>query len=216
MKKPPRRRSGATATRAKASPKGTSAKADKGTAQRSVRTSAGLGRTRLKAQKGAPPRLPLWAPWRMAYIGASKPQGCIFCSKPDSPDLKADLVLARTPFAAVMMNLFPYANAHIMVAPRRHVADLNLLSAREYEQLAETLRRCAGLLKDTLRPEGMNIGMNLGRAAGAGIEDHLHWHIVPRWVGDTNFMPLIGDVRVIPEHLEALYDRLRPIFRALE
>ena len=158
----------------------------------------------------------LWAPWRMAYVGAPKEPGCIFCDKPGAPDLKAALVLARPAHAVVMLNRFPYANGHVMVAPRRHTAELSALPPEEHVALGEVLRRSQTLLQEFFHPDGMNIGMNLGRAAGAGITEHLHWHIVPRWVGDTNFMPLIGEVRCIPEHLEALWDRLRPVFAALD
>jgi ATP adenylyltransferase len=158
----------------------------------------------------------LWAPWRMQYIGSAKEPGCIFCDKRTAPDQKAALVLARTPHTIVILNRFPYANGHIMVAPRRHTAELSALPADEHLELAEVLRRSMTLLQEFFHPEGMNVGMNLGRAAGAGITEHLHWHVVPRWVGDTNFMPLIGEVRCIPEHLEALWDRLRPVFAQLE
>jgi ATP adenylyltransferase len=152
----------------------------------------------------------------MAYIGGAKEPGCIFCLNPQAGDPRQGLVLARTGAACVMLNRFPYANGHLMVAPRRHTADVNALSAPGYGALMETLRRSMGVLERVFRPQGMNVGMNVGRAAGAGIAEHLHWHIVPRWVGDTNYMPLIGEVRVIPEHLESVYDRLRPEFAALE
>lgn len=152
----------------------------------------------------------------MAYIGSPKEPACIFCTKPAAEDLRAALVLARLPEAVVMLNRFPYANGHLMVAPRRHTADLNQLSQAEYAGLTETIRRSVAVLQEVLRPEGLNVGMNLGRAAGAGIVDHLHWHLVPRWVGDVNFMPLVGEVRVIPEHLESMFDRLRPAFLELE
>jgi len=158
----------------------------------------------------------LWAPWRMAFIGAPKAPGCIFCELPAAPDQKAALVLARTPHSLVMLNKFPYANGHIMVAPRRHTAELSALPAEEYGEFSEVLRRSQVLLQEFFHPDGMNLGMNLGSAAGAGIVEHLHWHLVPRWVGDTNFMPLIGEVRCIPEHLEALWDRLRPVFAELD
>jgi len=151
----------------------------------------------------------------MAYIGGPKATGCIFCMEP-ATDRRAALVLACTPSAVVMLNRFPYANGHLLVAPRCHTADLNALEAVQYAALAEVLRRSVRLLEREFQPEGLNVGMNLGRAAGAGIEDHLHWHIVPRWVGDTNFMPVLGEVRVIPEHLEAVYDRLQPHFAVLE
>ena len=158
----------------------------------------------------------LWAPWRMAYIGAPKEPGCIFCRLPAAADQHAALVLARTAHAVVMLNRFPYQNGHVMVAPRRHTADLAELPSAEHGELAEILRRSLSLLQAFFRPDGMNVGMNLGSAAGAGITDHLHWHLVPRWIGDTNFMPLIGEVRCIPEHLAALWTRLRPLFAQLD
>jgi ATP adenylyltransferase len=158
----------------------------------------------------------LWAPWRMAYIGAPKAPGCIFCELPAAADQQAALVLARTAHAVVVLNRFPYQNGHVMVAPRQHSAELAALPGDAYAELGETLRRTLGLLQDFFRPDGMNVGMNLGSAAGAGITEHLHWHLVPRWIGDTNFMPLIGEVRVMPEHLEALWARLRPVFAPLD
>jgi ATP adenylyltransferase len=154
----------------------------------------------------------LWAPWRMAYIGGPKESGCIFCTKPLAEDRGESLVLASNPHTSVMLNKFPYANGHLMVAPRRHTDDLMELDAAEHAALAEMLRESIAVVKEEFRPDGVNVGMNLGAAAGAGVADHLHWHIVPRWVGDTNFMPLIGEVRVVPEHLLALQARLRPLF----
>jgi len=152
----------------------------------------------------------------MAYIGGAKDPGCIFCDHPRAPDAREALVLAKPADSVVMLNRYPYANGHLMVAPRRHTADLADLAAPAYVNLMEALRRSMDLLKRELRPEGMNVGLNLGVAGGAGIADHLHWHIVPRWVGDTNYMPLIGEVRVMPEHLEAVFDRLRDAFGELD
>ncbi|MGH7786536.1 MAG: HIT family protein [Candidatus Binatia bacterium] len=152
----------------------------------------------------------------MAYIGAPKEVGCIFCRLPDAADQQGALVLARTPHAVVVMNRYPYGNGHVMVAPRLHSADLLALPADAYAGLCETLRQSLGVLQRFFTPDGVNVGMNLGAAAGAGIADHLHWHLVPRWVGDTNFMPLIGEVRSMPEHLEALWARLRPVFAPLD
>jgi len=111
-----------------------------------------------------------------------------------------------------MLNRYPYASAHLMVAPRRHTASLPDLPHAEHVDLGETLRRALATLERVMRPEGFNLGMNLGACGGAGVRDHLHWHIVPRWTGDTNFMPMLADVRVMPEHLLATYDRLRPAF----
>ena len=158
----------------------------------------------------------LWAPWRMAYIGGAKQRSCIFCAGARGADARRKLVLARTRDAVVMLNRYPYANGHLMVAPRLHTSDLVGLSPAAYQSLMNVVRRASGILEETFQPEGVNIGINLGRAAGAGIADHLHWHVVPRWNGDTNFMPMIAEVRVIPEHLEAVYDRLRPRFSELE
>jgi len=156
----------------------------------------------------------LWAPWRMAYVGAPKTPGCIFCTASTADDQRAALVLAQRP-ALVMLNRFPYASGHLMVAPHRHVADLSVLPPDDFQTLMGVLQRAAALVADAYHPEGMNIGLNLGAAAGAGVTDHLHWHIVPRWSGDTNFMPMLADVRVIPEHLDATYERLRPLFAPL-
>jgi ATP adenylyltransferase len=157
----------------------------------------------------------------MTYIGGPKTSGCIFCdaaSEASGPtasgtgDPRDRLVLGTTSASLVMLNRYPYQSAHLMVAPRRHTASLPDLPADEHADLAETLRRTLRSLGEALHPEGFNLGMNLGRCAGAGVEDHLHWHVVPRWSGDTNFMPMLADVRVMPEHLLATYDRLRPAF----
>ena len=158
----------------------------------------------------------LWAPWRLSYV--SKPDaasGCIFCDKPRSDDpgtRRDDLVLRVTEHASVIMNLFPYASGHLLVAPRQHTADYAGLDARTLAELQDELQRAVRVLTRAFAPAGFNIGMNLGRPAGAGIADHLHWHVVPRWVGDTNFMPMLADTRVMPEHLAATYERLLPYF----
>jgi ATP adenylyltransferase len=157
----------------------------------------------------------LWAPWRMAYILGDGPQegACIFCAYPaDAERHRERLVLAVTDHALVMLNKFPYNSGHLMVAPRRHVADPGDLPDDEYQALGELVRRAVRSVRAVLHPEGLNVGMNLGRAAGAGIDQHCHWHVVPRWNGDTNFMPVIGEVKVMAEHLTATYDRLRPAF----
>src|SRR5262249_51841096 len=133
----------------------------------------------------------LWAPWRMAYIGAPKrDEGCIFCRVLEG-DPRDRLLLGATAASVVMLNRYPYARGHVMVAPRRHTASLAELPVTEHEDLAETLRRTVATLGEAFNPEGFNLGMNLGACAGAGIKDHLHWHVVPRWTGDTNFMPML-------------------------
>ena len=154
----------------------------------------------------------LWAPWRMVYVGGAREErGCIFCPAADE-DPRDRLRLGSTGHSLVMLNRFPYQSGHVMVAPRRHTADLAALPPAEHADLAETLRRAIAALDAALHPEGFNVGMNLGAAAGAGVVDHLHWHVVPRWSGDTNFMPVLADVKVIPQHLLETWDRLRPAF----
>lgn len=155
----------------------------------------------------------LWAPWRMAYIDQdSKENGCLFCEKVCHSDLREALVLAQTSHSVVMLNKYPYNNGHLLIAPKRHEKRLSELSGVEYADLSESLRQSVEIVHAVLRPGGINLGMNLGKCAGAGVEDHLHWHVVPRWEGDTNFMPVIGDTRVMPQHLLESYDRFKPHF----
>jgi ATP adenylyltransferase len=155
----------------------------------------------------------LWAPWRLTFIeGEEKPQGCIFCVFPQEDRDRERLVLARSAHAFVILNKFPYNNGHLMVVPRRHVADFAELPEDEFDDLQRALRTSIGVVREVYGPDALNVGMNLGRAAGAGIADHLHWHVVPRWAGDVNFMPVLAETRVIPEHLDATWARLRPAF----
>lgn len=157
----------------------------------------------------------IWAPWRMSYIDdETKREGCIFCDKLKGADRRSDLVLAETRHTLIMLNKYPYNNGHLLLAPKRHEKQLSVLSAGEYGDLCEAVRKSVDIIVTVLNPGGINLGMNLGRCAGAGVEDHLHWHVVPRWDGDTNFMPVIGEVRVIPQYLLESYDRLRPYFEA--
>ena len=163
----------------------------------------------------------LWAPWRMTYIMGedehSKSPKCIFCVDADQtgPD-KSRLILYLGRMSLVMMNRYPYNNGHLLAAPRRHVPDLSSLNVEEMTDLMLTVRSAVEIMNKAVNPDGFNVGLNLGRVAGAGIEAHLHFHIVPRWNGDTNFMTVFADVRVIPEHLEASFDRLAPYFQTLE
>ncbi len=154
----------------------------------------------------------LWAPWRMQYLEEKAPPGCFFCAAATSGDDAAHLVVAHAPDAIVMLNKFPYGHGHVMVAPVRHVALPEDLDDAAYGHLMEAVRRTARALRAAFTPEGMNIGMNLGRAGGAGVADHCHWHLLPRWAGDTNFMPVIGDVKVMSEHLEATRERVRALW----
>jgi ATP adenylyltransferase len=154
----------------------------------------------------------LWAPWRMSYIEGEKSDGCIFCSSTDDASLRSSLILGTSQHARVMLNKYPYNNGHLLIAPRRHTAQLNELPDDEFQDLMTLFRRAIDVVNTVFRPQGLNVGMNLGVCAGAGVADHLHWHIVPRWAGDTNFMPVVGSVRVMPQHLFDCYDRLRPYF----
>ncbi len=150
----------------------------------------------------------LWAPWRMAYIAGDREQGCLLCSKLQEKDDKGNLVLHRSGRSFIIMNRFPYANGHLMVSPNRHVASLQELDEGEMVDLMALLKKSILLLNRALRPDGFNVGMNIGRVAGAGIGDHIHFHIVPRWNGDTNFMPVLFETKVMPEYLEETYEKL--------
>jgi ATP adenylyltransferase len=157
----------------------------------------------------------LWAPWRMEFIKTERAPGCIFCDFPAQEGAAVDkqnLILGRSARSFVILNKFPYNSGHLMVVPRRHTADFASLDAAESADLTGLLQLTLKILQDVYQPQGVNLGMNLGHCAGAGIADHLHWHLVPRWAGDTNFMPVIGETKVIIEHLLAAWDRLRPVF----
>ncbi|HID11997.1 MAG TPA: HIT domain-containing protein [Candidatus Latescibacteria bacterium] len=158
----------------------------------------------------------LWAPWRMKYIlEVDRPDGCILCDKPKEDRDEENLILYRGETCFVIMNKFPYNNGHLMVAPYRHTADLAELSPKEREELMALAGMGVTVLQQVLSAHGFNIGMNLGRVAGAGIDQHLHLHIVPRWSGDTNFMPVLGEVKVISEALEETYRKLKAGFEAI-
>ena len=154
----------------------------------------------------------MWAPWRMEYILTDKQAGCVFC---DALEKNDDLTLYKGNDTMVMMNKFPYINGHLLVAPIKHLASLDQLSRYEMGELLATVERSVGILKQVMNPDGFNVGLNLGKVAGAGVEEHLHFHIVPRWFGDTNALTVFAEVRVIPEHLRATYDNLKPHFDTL-
>jgi ATP adenylyltransferase len=154
----------------------------------------------------------LWSPWRLAYItGAGAATGCVFCEALSSADT-APLLLHRGSTCFVILNLFPYNNGHLMVVPNRHVGSLAAATPDELSEMMELTRRAEIALTEAYAPHGMNMGINLGKPAGAGVLDHVHVHVVPRWNGDTNFMTVVGETRVLPEELSATADRLRPIF----
>jgi ATP adenylyltransferase len=151
----------------------------------------------------------LWAPWRLEYVQAADEQeGCVFCRAAASGDDEAELVVHRGELAFVLLNKFPYASGHLLVAPYRHDSSFDDLSAEEALEVHRLATAGIEALRAVYRPEGFNVGWNLGRIAGAGIADHGHAHVVPRWGGDTNFMPVLADVRVLPEHLAASRSKL--------
>ena len=151
----------------------------------------------------------IWAPWRQSYVSNTRTdECCIFCPDPSGNDDRERLILARSDCSLMMLNRYPYTGGHLMVAPVRHVAELDELSDAEMLDLMHLLCRARSLLKRVANPDGFNVGLNLGQAAGAGVEEHLHIHIVPRWNGDSNFMTVVSDVRVIPEGLAEAFERL--------
>jgi ATP adenylyltransferase len=157
----------------------------------------------------------LWSPWRLEYVtGTKQDTGCVFCDAPRSPE-PASLIVHEGTHAFVILNLYPYNNGHVMVVPYRHVATLNGLRHDELHELAELTQRAEAALMQAYNPQGINVGINLGKPAGAGILEHIHVHAVPRWNGDTNFMTVVGETRVLPEDLAASAARLRPVFAAL-
>ncbi|MCI0481704.1 MAG: HIT domain-containing protein [Candidatus Dadabacteria bacterium] len=157
----------------------------------------------------------LWAPWRLKYITGDKEEGCIFCKKPKEGNDKDNLILYTGETSFIIMNRYPYSNGHLMTVPYKHTNNFSDLTQEERLELMNLTAKCLDILQ-VIKPEGFNIGMNLGRTGGAGIDDHLHFHIVPRWSGDNNFMPVIGDVRVMPEYLEETYETLRKHLKSLE
>ena len=160
---------------------------------------------------------PIWAPWRMEYIqGHGRGAGCFLCEHPaDEAKLRENLVLVVQPHAFVCLNRYPFTTSHLLVAPRRHVADPSDLTDEEYGAVMDLLRASVVRLRRAVGCQGMNVGFNLGKVAGAGVADHLHGHLVPRWEGDTNFMPVLADVRVMPEHLDTAWVRLHAAFADL-
>jgi ATP adenylyltransferase len=151
----------------------------------------------------------LWAPWRMDYILEQRQKGCLFCRKLAERKDEENLILYRAKYSFTILNKFPYNNGHLMVVPKFHHLHLEDLNEKELQEIAFLLKASTQVLKKNFHPHGFNIGMNIGNIAGAG-EEHLHFHIVPRWAGDTNFMPVLGESKVIPQYLEKTYQALHP------
>ncbi len=154
----------------------------------------------------------IWAPWRIQYIQAEKAENCILCEKPGESSDASNYILYRGEWNFVILNSYPYNPGHLMVAPYRHVAGLEELAEEERNEHFAVVSKSVSVLREILAPGGFNIGINTGKAAGAGIEQHVHTHIVPRWEGDTNFMPVLSDVRVLPEALGDTYEKLKGKF----
>jgi len=154
----------------------------------------------------------LWAPWRLSYVASAKPPAdgdpCFICRGLAEERDRDNLIVLRSPTSVVLLNRFPYNNGHLLIAPHQHIGELPYLDASQIGNVMETMQRMLRLLDDLMHPDGYNIGLNQGAAAGAGLPGHLHWHVVPRWHGDTNFMPVLGDVKVIAQSLDTLYDLL--------
>lgn len=159
----------------------------------------------------------LWAPWRMEYILSEieGTEGCIFCDFPKEDQDEKNLITYRTEKCFVIMNKYPYNNGHVMVVPYMHTGDLLQLDDTVMLNMQQTIRKSIQVLNNVMHPHGLNIGMNLGRTAGAGIDEHLHYHIVPRWTGDTNFMPVVGEAKVISESLKASWKKISDEFTRL-
>jgi ATP adenylyltransferase len=158
----------------------------------------------------------LWAPWRLDYILGPKPDSCVFCLPEHRDEDRERLVLRRGETAYVIMNKFPYNNGHVMVAPYRHLSCLTEMTEAERHETIDLVNESVSVLQEAFAPHGLNTGLNLGDAAGAGIAAHLHYQIVPRWIGDASFMAVFGETRVIPEHIQTTYTKLKPFFEERE
>ena len=157
----------------------------------------------------------LWAPWRIEYIRSPKEDGCIFCIKSQETNDRNNLVLYRGKEAFVLMNLYPYSNGHLMISPYQHTSETDDLSSACNSEIMDMANKSMSILSKMFNAEGFNFGANFGKAGGAGIEEHLHYHIVPRWTGDTNFMPVTGGTRVLVEGLQESWDLLKPKFNEI-
>ncbi|MEK6545701.1 MAG: HIT domain-containing protein [Nitrospinota bacterium] len=158
----------------------------------------------------------LWAPWRMSYFQTPQKNSCIFCDKPKESADKENYILYRGKSSFVIMNIYPYNNAHLMVSPYKHIPSLSKLQREDLIDLTLLTQTSLQILENAFRAEGFNVGINIGKAAGAGFTEHVHIHIVPRWNGDTNFMPVLSETKVMPEHLNSTYEKLIPYFRDVQ
>lgn len=155
----------------------------------------------------------IWAPWRIEYILGKKPEGCLFCNKAQEKEDEQNFILLRNPFNYIIMNIYPYNPGHLMIVPYLHTPTLENLSDEVSLDFMKTTQKALSVLRESLNPNGFNLGLNLTKSGGAGIEEHVHLHIVPRWTGDTSFITVLSDVRVLPEHLNATYSKLLPYFK---
>jgi ATP adenylyltransferase len=158
----------------------------------------------------------LWSPWRLEYLTSPKTEGCIFCDACQGDDDRESLVLLRGERAYLVLNRFPYNNGHFMAVPYSHVPSLEDLDTSTLTEMMLLVNRGVGALRATMAPQGFNIGANLGQVAGAGVEEHVHMHVVPRWAGDTNFMPVLGDIRVVPQTWLQTFDMLKAVLATEE
>jgi ATP adenylyltransferase len=155
----------------------------------------------------------IWAPWRMEYIQEVKSGDCIFCTLPSADDDNKNFILYRGKFCFIIMNIFPYNTGHVMISPYRHLSCITRLEENEFTEINRLTRKSVEILRTVKSPEGFNVGFNLGKAGGAGFDEHIHIHIVPRWNGDTNYMPVLAETKVHPEHLRTTYDTMLPHFQ---
>lgn len=155
----------------------------------------------------------LWAPWREKLFNKKENKKCLFCLKLKQKKLEKNFILFKNKNCFALLNIFPYNNGHIMIAPYKHISDINLLSQKEIQEIFKLLKCSINALKKAFKPNGFNIGINLGKAAGAGVEKHLHLHIVPRWTGDTNFMPIISNTKIVSQSLISTYKKLKPLIK---
>ena len=156
----------------------------------------------------------LWSPWRMKYLeGSNKKEGCVFCKAQEMQDSAENLIAYRSKHAYIILNRFPYTSGHLLVNPYQHVTTLEELDSETRAEMMELASRCTIVLKSIYKPQGFNIGINMGAAAGAGVPEHIHLHVVPRWAGDTTFMTTLGQTRVLPEELEVTYERIKNGFQ---